>query len=117
MESIYTKLALYGSKYLCAKADNVFFHISEVCDGTVSLVKTKIIAFFQQRKNIFFIFSDIWGKKVISLDFFEIFNLFLIFFFMFFRFFRVFFKDFILYFLSLFLPEKSVSQDEAPHKN
>ena len=25
MESIYTKLALYGSKNLCARTDNVFF--------------------------------------------------------------------------------------------
>ena len=37
MESIYTELALYGSKHECARTDNVFFPISEVCDGTVSL--------------------------------------------------------------------------------
>ena len=37
MESKYTDLALYGSKNLCATTDNVFFPISEVCDGTVSL--------------------------------------------------------------------------------
>ena len=36
MESIYTKLALYGSKNECARTDTVFYHISEVCDGTVS---------------------------------------------------------------------------------
>ena len=41
MESIYTKLALYGSKHFCATTDNVFFPISEVCDGTVSLIKTR----------------------------------------------------------------------------
>ena len=39
MESIYTELALYGSKNECARTDNVFSPISEVCDGTVSLVK------------------------------------------------------------------------------
>ena len=37
MESIYTELALYGSKNECARTDTVFLHISEVCDGTVSL--------------------------------------------------------------------------------
>ena len=37
MESIYTELALYGSNIECARTDNVFFPISEVCDGTVSL--------------------------------------------------------------------------------
>ena len=37
MESIYTELALYGSKNECAKTDNVSFPISEVCDGMVSL--------------------------------------------------------------------------------
>ena len=38
MECIYTELALYGSINECARNDNVFFLISEVCDGTVSLV-------------------------------------------------------------------------------
>jgi hypothetical protein len=38
MESFYTELALYGSKNECAKTNNVFFPISEVCDGTVSLM-------------------------------------------------------------------------------
>ena len=37
MESIYTELALYGSKNECARTDNVFSPISEVRDGTVSL--------------------------------------------------------------------------------
>ena len=39
MESIFTKLALYGSKNECARTDNVFSPISEVCDGTVSLIE------------------------------------------------------------------------------
>ena len=37
MESIYTELALYGSTIECARTDNVFTPISEVCYGTVSL--------------------------------------------------------------------------------
>jgi hypothetical protein len=37
MKSIYTELALYGSKNECARTDTVFLPISEVCDGTVSL--------------------------------------------------------------------------------
>ena len=37
MESIYTELALYGSKNLCAKTDTVFLPISEVYGCTVSL--------------------------------------------------------------------------------
>ena len=40
MESKYTELALYGSKNECARIDYVYFSISEVCDGTVSLIKT-----------------------------------------------------------------------------
>ena len=39
MESIYTGLALYGSKTLCARTDNVLFPISEVFNSTVSLIK------------------------------------------------------------------------------
>ena len=38
MESIYTKLALYGSKNECARTDTVFLPISEVCNSTVSLI-------------------------------------------------------------------------------
>ena len=38
MESICTELALYGSKNECARTDNVYFSISEVGDGRVSLV-------------------------------------------------------------------------------
>ena len=41
MESIYTELALYGSKNVCARTDTVFLPISEVCDDMVSLVKDK----------------------------------------------------------------------------
>ena len=37
MESIYSELALSGSKNECARTDTVFFPISEVSDGTVSL--------------------------------------------------------------------------------
>ena len=39
MESIYTELALYGSKNECAMTDNVCSPISEVRDGTVSLME------------------------------------------------------------------------------
>ena len=37
MESVYPKLTLCGSKNVCAKTDTVFFPISEVSEGTVSL--------------------------------------------------------------------------------
>ena len=37
MESIYTELALYGTKNEFARTDIVFIPISEVCDGMVSL--------------------------------------------------------------------------------
>ena len=37
MESIYTELALYGSKNECARTNTVFLLISQVCEGTVSL--------------------------------------------------------------------------------
>ena len=40
MESRYTKLALCGSKNECARTDTVFFPISEVSEGTVSLTVT-----------------------------------------------------------------------------
>ena len=39
MESIYTRLALSGSKKECARTDNVFPPISEVYDCKVSLRK------------------------------------------------------------------------------
>ena len=38
MESIYTELALSGSQNKCARTDNVFFPISEVCNCMVSLM-------------------------------------------------------------------------------
>ena len=41
MESLYTKKVLYGSKKECARTDTVFLSISEVCDGTVSLLKRR----------------------------------------------------------------------------
>ena len=37
MESVYTELAHYGSTHECARTDNAFLPISEVCNGTVSL--------------------------------------------------------------------------------
>ena len=37
MESIYPELALCGSQNECARTDTVFFPISEVSEGTVSL--------------------------------------------------------------------------------
>ena len=37
MESLYTKLDLYGSNIECARTDNIFSPISEVCVGTVFL--------------------------------------------------------------------------------
>ena len=37
MESIYTELALYGSKNECARTDTVLLPTSEVCDCTISL--------------------------------------------------------------------------------
>ena len=39
MESIYNELALDGSKNECARTANDFPPISEVCNGTVSLIK------------------------------------------------------------------------------
>ena len=39
MESICTELAHYSSKNECCRTDTVFLPISEVCDGTVSLVE------------------------------------------------------------------------------
>ena len=38
MESIYPKLALCGRKNECGRTDTVFFPISEVSEGTVSLM-------------------------------------------------------------------------------
>ena len=52
MESIYTELALYGSKNECAKTDTVFLPISEVCDGTVSQTLMRIKYNFQDSGKI-----------------------------------------------------------------
>ena len=41
MESMYTELALDGSKHECARTANDFSPISEVCNSTVFLV-TKV---------------------------------------------------------------------------
>ena len=46
MESIYNEIALYGSKNECGRTDTVFLPISEVCDGTVSLVKLYLFGGF-----------------------------------------------------------------------
>ena len=43
MESIYTGLAPYGSKNECASNDIDLLPISEVCDGTVSLVPLRYL--------------------------------------------------------------------------
>ena len=48
MESIYPELALCGSKNECARTDTVFFTISEVSEGTVSLARKKVWTEAQQ---------------------------------------------------------------------
>ena len=42
MKSIYPELALCGSKNECPRTETVFFPISEVSEGTVSLDKRQI---------------------------------------------------------------------------
>ena len=42
MKSRFTKLALYGSTILCVKTYIVFLPISQVCNGTVSLIYIEI---------------------------------------------------------------------------
>ena len=42
MEIMYTELALYERTNLCARTDNIFSPISEVCNGTVSLISLTI---------------------------------------------------------------------------
>ena len=42
MEGTYSNLALYGGNNWCARTDNGFSPISEVCDGTVSLGYFKV---------------------------------------------------------------------------
>ena len=48
VENIYLELALCGSKNLCARTDTVFPRISEVSEGTVSLV---CIPFVEEMKK------------------------------------------------------------------
>ena len=48
MEIIFTELALYGSNNECARTDNVFSPISEVCDGTVSLGVSRMKDFLKR---------------------------------------------------------------------
>ena len=54
MESIYTELALYGSKNECARTDTVFLPISEVCDGKVSLKNLQLSFSNPKQKNFRF---------------------------------------------------------------
>ena len=49
MESIHLELALSGSKNVCARTDTVFFPISEVSEGTVSLDNVLIQFAFSER--------------------------------------------------------------------
>ena len=57
MESIYTKLALYGSKNECARTNNVFLPIYEVCDGEVSLLQFKTVV-FTFTLNVVIVYTD-----------------------------------------------------------
>ena len=43
MKSIYPELAFYVGKIECARTDNAFIPLSEVCDGTVSLANWKTL--------------------------------------------------------------------------
>ena len=49
MESIYTKLALYGRKNESARTDTVFLPMSEVCNGTVSLESLALYCLLRKR--------------------------------------------------------------------
>ena len=53
METIHPELALYGSKNVCARTNTVFFPISEVCDGTVSLTNIRHLLAYNKFKYIF----------------------------------------------------------------
>ena len=48
MKSRFTELALYGSTTLCGRTDTVFLPLSQVCDGTVSLI---LLAFTKTFRN------------------------------------------------------------------
>ena len=60
MESIYTELALYGSTNKCARTDTVFLPISEVCNGTASLVLMFVISL--RNKQTLGKFCDVYNK-------------------------------------------------------
>ena len=59
MEGIYTKLSLYGSINDCARTDNAFLPISEVCNGTIFLLTN----FFW---IIFFFFLDFFKVTMVT---------------------------------------------------
>ena len=56
---MYNELALYGGKNECARTDNVFFPISEVCDGTVSLIFLFLVQSCQKRIALVFFYRQI----------------------------------------------------------
>ena len=68
MESIYTDLALYGSKNQCAKMDNVFFPISEVCGGTVSLCMSLLCKFVLFQLFFFLFFLPLFCNLYLSVS-------------------------------------------------
>ena len=57
MESIYTELAICGSKNLFPRTDTALFAISEVSDGTVSLTDTDS-HYFKLHYHIPFIYIE-----------------------------------------------------------
>ena len=59
MENIYSVLALCGSTNLCARTDTVFFPISEVSQGTVSLFMLKDQNMSENNMNL----AKIWRRK------------------------------------------------------
>ena len=77
MESIYPKLALCGRKNECARTDTVFFHIYEVSKVTVSLGRTRGMAFFllfsSFSSSSFRNFLNLEEKKGDYLGFFDLF--------------------------------------------
>ena len=51
---IYPELALCGAKIECARTDNAFFPISEVCNGTVSIMQLIVfVPLFNVKVNIY----------------------------------------------------------------
>ena len=71
MESTYSELALYASKNLSLRSDNVFSPISEVCKGTVSLKifatnsLEKICFCLGQHEVRFVCHSQTWKKRAL----------------------------------------------------